>query len=142
MNHSERMKLLWKDEDYRKLMISKRIGIKQSDLSKRKRSTSMIGKNTGNKSGNWKGLEVGYPGIHRWLRLKYGNADCCENKNCNGKSNKYNWTLIPGCEYKRIRKNFKKLCQSCHMIQDYTQEWRENQHLAKLKNNNIIYAQS
>ena len=87
----------------------------------------------GYKNSMWKGKKVGSPGIHAWLRTKYGNADRCEDSTCNGKSKKYNWALRKGYKYERKRKNFIRLCISCHRNLDYTKEWKRNLVIAQRK---------
>jgi hypothetical protein len=50
----------------------------------------------GVKNPQWKGDDVGYSGLHKWLRKNYGSADRCENPNCEGKSKKYVYALLRG----------------------------------------------
>ena len=61
---------------------------------------------------------VGYEGIHEWLKINYGKADCCESFTCTNRSRNYQWARKKGCRYERKRKNFLKLCVSCHAIYD------------------------
>lgn len=63
--------------------------------------------------------------IHRWLNYHYGRADHCENITCEGKGKKFDWALIKGKDYKRLRSVFKQLCRSCHVKYDYTEERRK-----------------
>lgn len=56
--------------------------------------------------------------IHNWLRKKFGKPNKCENPNCKHKSQKYEWSLLKGCQYERKRKNFWMLCASCHHVYD------------------------
>jgi len=76
---------------------------------------------------NWKGgRPFNYGGvgsrvynlIHKWLRLHYGNATKCENKNCPKISKNYQWAKIQGKKYERKRENFWMLCKSCHAKYD------------------------
>jgi len=66
-----------------------------------------------------------YLAIHYWLKKKFGVADKCENKKCEKKSSNYSWAKKPNAEYDFKRKNFKKLCYSCHAKLDTTQQTRE-----------------
>lgn len=66
----------------------------------------------------WKGDEVGYEGIHAWLRREFGLANKCEGEDCWGKSKAYHWANISG-KYLRRRSDFKMLCASCHLRYDY-----------------------
>ena len=63
-----------------------------------------------------------YAQIHKWLKRKFGKADRCENKKCGGKSKCFNWALKNGAKYAFKRKNFNRLCRSCHTNQDFTEE--------------------
>ena len=80
----------------------------------RRRSTfGIYGKSTP----NWKGDDVKYQGLHKWLRNHYGKADKCENVNCSKKSNTFDWANVSG-EYKRDINDYIKLCRSCHINMD------------------------
>lgn len=76
-------------------------------------------------SGSWSGDEVGYHGIHKWLRREFGKANMCESKKCEGWCKQYDWAKIKGKKYERKRENFKKLCTSCHRKYDMTQEQKK-----------------
>lgn len=65
----------------------------------------------------WKGDNVGHSSLHTWLRIHYGKAYRCENKSCEGSSNKYEWANLSG-EYKRDVNDFKMMCRKCHSIMD------------------------
>ena len=71
----------------------------------------------GKDNSSWKGDNVSYGGVHCWITKKYGKANCCENKSCAKKSITYQWANVSG-EYKRDRKDFMKLCLSCHRKYD------------------------
>lgn len=92
--------------------------------TKRKLSVSHKGIYAYEKNPNWQGNNVGYHGIHSWLKSRYGKANKCEDKNCGGKCKKYEWALIKGKTYKRNRKHFMELCVSCHKKYDMTQKTR------------------
>ena len=66
----------------------------------------------------WKGDNIGYNGLHTWLRTVFGWPNKCENKDCGHKSMKYEWALIKGKRYERKRENFWQLCVSCHRLYD------------------------
>lgn len=59
-----------------------------------------------------------YQMVHNWIRRKFGAADRCENKECTGVSKIFDWALIHGKTYERIRSHFMKLCRSCHAKYD------------------------
>lgn len=58
--------------------------------------------------------EVGYCGVHRWIRRVYGTANVCENPLCESVSITFEWSLLKGKQYERVRENFWQLCKKCH----------------------------
>lgn len=74
-----------------------------------------------------------YNKIHKWLRKEYGNADHCENTECDNASKKFEWAMIHEKGYDYKRENFKQLCQNCHAKYDSTQTdtWQNSQHHIK-----------
>ena len=74
-----------------------------------KRKIKMLGAN----NHFWKGNNVGYGGVHTWIRKKYGKAKYCKNNKCLNKSIIYEWANISG-KYKRNKKDYFQLCRSCH----------------------------
>lgn len=71
----------------------------------------------GSDASSWKGDEVGYGGLHDWIRSHYGKADRCENVYCPGLSTRYEWANVSH-EYKRERADFVRLCKRCHSQYD------------------------
>lgn len=69
---------------------------------------------------SWKGDNIGYEGIHRWLGVTFGKANRCEGANCKGISDNYQYALRKGMPYARKRENFLMLCVSCHSSYDKT----------------------
>jgi len=82
--------------------------------NKDKMCSRLAGKN----NGMWKGDNVGYDGMHHWLKTTFGKADKCENPDCKGKSKTFEWSLLKGKKYERRRENFWQLCVICHRIYD------------------------
>lgn len=80
-------------------------------------------------SPRWKGKDVGYHGIHRWLTSKYGRGKNCEF--CS-KQTRLHWAKVDGKEYERIRANFIELCSSCHKKYDMTDVVRTNMSKSKI----------
>ena len=66
------------------------------------------------KTPRWKGDSVGVRAIHEWLMREYGTENKCENPNCEGKSNTYEWCKLPNKQHERKRENYIRLCRSCH----------------------------
>lgn len=63
--------------------------------------------------------KVSYVGIHSWLIRNYGKANMCVGTDCTKKSQNYDYALIKGKRYKRLRNVFIMLCRSCHIKYDY-----------------------
>src|SRR3990167_9928092 len=105
-----RKRFLWRPKDW-----------KMSDATKKKIGIA-----------NFKGDDVGYYGIHFWLNRTFGKASRCENKKCYyprmgakkffKKPLRFEWALLKGEEYKRVRSNFMQLCIACHRKYDAKQE--------------------
>lgn len=97
------------------------IGRKHSDEFKRKLSLNKKGKKlpqfTGEKNPCWKGNIAGNVAIHMWIRKHWGKPNKCENKECEKKSNKYEWSNIDH-KYSRDRKDWLMLCILCHRRRD------------------------
>lgn len=100
------------------------LGKKQSEELKTKRGLY----NLGSEHHCWKGAEVGYDGLHHWLKRMRGVATKCENpdciyprKNTRGKimlrPKRYNWAN-KSHEYKRDLNDWVQLCVSCHKSYD------------------------
>jgi len=68
------------------------LGKKHSIKTKNKISKNRKGKNSkeqkGNKNPNWKGDNVSYSGLHRWIRTNFKKSKKCQNKNCSIKNPK------------------------------------------------------
>lgn len=99
-------------------------GSRHKKSSIRKMSIAMTGK-IGPDAYHWKGDDVGYTMIHRWLRKIYGRAKKCENEECAGKSKTFDWSLLKGKTYQRIRANFWMLCRGCHLKYDGNRRKKE-----------------
>lgn len=60
----------------------------------------------------WKGSNIGYSALHKWVTRKLGKAVYCS-INPNHRALRYEWSNISG-EYKRDLGDFRPLCSSCH----------------------------
>lgn len=81
----------------------------------------------------WSGLSTSYSSIHAWLGNKFGKADMCEFKRCTNKTaSVFYYALRKGFAYERKRRNFIKLCASCHKKYDMTDETRKKLRKANL----------
>ena len=106
-----------------------RKGVKDSDITRKKKSEYLLnnprspwlGKKLskehkskivkfGEQNGMWKGDDVGYSALHKWIYRKKGKAVKCEK--C-GVECKCSWANLSG-EYKRDVRDFISLCYSCH----------------------------
>lgn len=65
----------------------------------------------GDKHPNWKGDAVGYKGLHTWITDNWGRPSLCEQCGTT-KSKKFQWANLG--IYNRERKNWKRMCASCH----------------------------
>lgn len=68
----------------------------------------------GEKNSNWKGDDVTYVSLHKWIRRNKPRPDLCE---CCKKSHPYDVANISQ-EYKRDVNDFEWLCRVCHMKKD------------------------
>lgn len=66
----------------------------------------------GEKHVNWAGDEVGYNALHTWITNNYGSPSKCEDCKTE-ESKRFMWHNISG-EYKRTKKDWKRLCAKCH----------------------------
>ncbi len=82
----------------------------------------------GEKVGTWKGDKAKYRAKHMWINHWFGKADKCENESCiyprkdiHGKimivPKRFEWANISR-GYKRDRKDWRRLCPSCHKKYD------------------------
>ena len=62
---------------------------------------------------HWKGDKVGYSGLHRWLKDRFGIPKYCEMCGTKDQNKKYEWANISG-QYRRDRSDFIRLCTLCH----------------------------
>lgn len=65
---------------------------------------------------NWKGDNVSYSGLHKWIYRKLGNPSHCIQCGCTGKR-RYEWANKSG-QYKRDLTDWLRLCKSCHKKYD------------------------
>lgn len=72
----------------------------------------------GHKHPNWKGDKVGYKGLHSWINENWGRKRECEICGTK-KAKKFEWANLNGI-YNRERKNWKRMCCSCHDKYDQT----------------------
>lgn len=67
----------------------------------------------GENSPNWKGDNVGYGALHRWVESHLGKPQFCEGCGTEEANRYYEWANISG-EYKRDLKDWLRLCKICH----------------------------
>lgn len=64
---------------------------------------------------NWKGDQVGYGGLHDWVRDNLGTPSLCAH--CGKTKGSFEWANVSG-EYKRDLSDWIRLCIPCHDIFD------------------------
>lgn len=82
---------------------------------------------------NWKGEQTKYRSKHTWIIRNFGKADECEE--CHKIKKSYDWSNIDH-KYKRGRKNWRKLCRSCHQKYDYKMGLRTKPYAIKKSQEN------
>lgn len=81
------------------------------------------------KHSQWKGDEVGYNALHRWIRRHLPESELCQFCNVNKSRDLANITQI----YNRDFSNWKYLCVSCHKKYDYEHGIRKHSEETKQK---------
>lgn len=113
----------------RSLMSAAKVGTAQSGAHKANISAALKGRlpanhaealaaahaidyPTGEAHPSWKGDEVGYGGLHIWMRKEFGTPSKCER--CGTETAKrYEWAN-KSRTYKRERADWERLCVPCH----------------------------
>lgn len=80
------------------------------------------------KSHNWKGVNVGYGGLHSWVKRHLGKPDICDNCKKNKLYGKKIHWANKSVKYKRDLSDWIRLCVSCH--------WKYDKVYLKRKRNN------
>lgn len=79
-----------------------------SEITKKKMRENQKGEG----NSNWKGDEVKYQGLHKWIRTNYGIPSKCEYCGTT-KKRMYHWANLSG-EYKRDISDWIRVCVPCH----------------------------
>lgn len=69
-------------------------------------------------SPSWKGSNVGYHGLHKWVQSKLGKPDTCEYCGKSGLYGKQIHWANKSHHYKRDLSDWLRLCASCHLAYD------------------------
>lgn len=64
----------------------------------------------------WKGDNVGYVGLHNWVRKWKGTPSLCENCGTT-EAKKFEWANVDH-KYNRILEDYIRMCTSCHRKYD------------------------
>ncbi len=67
----------------------------------------------GSEHASWKGQNVGYRGLHKWVELVLGKPGICESCRKEGKGHGMHWANISG-QYLRKVEDWVRLCPKCH----------------------------
>lgn len=94
------------------------LGKKLSEEHKEKIRNGCKGINRGMKSPLWKGDNVSYAGLHRWVERELGKSNECSN--CGGifYAHSIEWANRSG-KYHRNTDDWIRLCRSCHRTYDH-----------------------
>ncbi len=93
-------------------------GKKASKETIEKNRVAHLGKNVGEESPSWKGDDVGYSGLHMWVRKVLGEPEKCEHCYKNGlKGMQIHWANKSRA-YLRDVSDWLRLCASCHKKYD------------------------
>lgn len=88
------------------------------------------------KHSRWKS-DPNYSTSHAWIKKQYGCPNLCEGKNCTRESNKYDWALKHDKVPSRNRKDYFRLCRSCHMKYDFNEQKRRILSMRAKKQNRV-----
>ncbi len=95
-----------------------KLGEKHSSKHIENFKLSMKGKFLNEENPMWKGDNVGYFALHKWISRKLGKPSKCEYCNKNGGNDRsYHWANISH-KYKRNFSDWIRLCVSCHKNYD------------------------
>jgi hypothetical protein len=64
---------------------------------------------------NWRGDDISYEGLHRYLRDTYPKSGICNECGAHARTE---WALLHGHTYSRDIKDYRELCRRCHMRYD------------------------
>jgi hypothetical protein len=91
--------------------------IKHSDEWKEKMSERLTGL-AGDKNYNWAGDDVGYSGVHDWVRKWKGEPLVCEKCGRTVKNTRYIDWANKDHKYRRVLDDYIRLCKKCHYAYD------------------------
>src|SRR4030095_3985210 len=83
----------------------------------RKFSPEAVEKRSGPRSWNWKGDDVSYSGLHRWVRRNFGLPRLCQVCGTT-EAKRYDWASRRRI-YSRDRSEWLRLCRRCHNRRDH-----------------------
>ncbi len=118
-------------EETKEKIRQKALGRKCSDETKQKIREANLGKEapehvrklllyyaTGKRSFHWKGKDVGYRALHRWIEKKKGKPHFCQHcKQTDLAHRQYHWANISQ-KYRRDVTDWIRLCALCHKRYD------------------------
>lgn len=84
----------------------------------------------GSKGNNWQGDNVGYSGLHKYLRTHYPKTGICDE--CGKHAPRTDYALIKGRTYSRNREDYRELCHACHMRYDLGERTFSPEALARI----------
>lgn len=120
----ERLDMIGNTNGFKKGMIPWNKGLKswvkpwlgkhRDKKTKEKISIGRIGKYVDEKHPGWKGDDVKYDGLHRWINHKLGKPTKCEHCGKDGLTGKHIHWHNKNHQYERNLTDWMRLCSSCH----------------------------
>lgn len=98
--------------------------VKRQNLAHYHATKQLKGYATGDRNPNWKGDDVGYHGLHKWIQAQRGRPTKCEHCGLEDPDHpkRFQWAN-KSHEYKRDISDWIRLCTKCHFA--YDQEERQ-----------------
>lgn len=112
--HKEKLRLSNLGRKQSKETIAKKVASRKGYRHSKETIEKIRRSNSGENSSHWKGDNVGYSALHKWVYKKLGKANICNY--CESIEN-IDWANISR-EYKRDTSDWMQLCRKCHINYD------------------------
>lgn len=112
------------DETKKKIGLANSISLKGRSLSSEHRKNISTAKD-GEKNPAWRGDNVGYRAIHKWVQRKLGKPNECVSCGKIATGHQMHWANISD-EYKRDVTDWLRMCTTCHFALDAVKRFVHN----------------